>query len=101
MKRNQQKTGTDPTMTKLRWTPQNRMERRVARRETERMLRLLLPIEMEFNKAVLMDNIDYTECYTLYLDKWQSVLSKIDQQCYVIVEPVRDYFARQFAPQEG
>lgn len=101
MKRNEnQNTGKVPSMTRLKWYPRNRLERRMAKRETEMMLRILMPIEMEFNALVLKTELDYDALYHKYLDMWNAALRRIQCRDTRIVTPAADYFAVQFAPKE-
>lgn len=72
----------------------------MAKRETEMMLRILMPIEMEFNALVLKTEIDYSALYHKYLDMWNAALRRIQCRDARIVTPVADYFAVQFAPEE-
>jgi hypothetical protein len=72
----------------------------MAKRETEMMLRILMPIEMEFNALVLKTDIDYESIYRRYLSLWNEALYRIRHREGRIVEPVADYFAVQFAPKE-
>ena len=101
MKKNEtQNTAKVPSMTRLKWFPRNRLERRMAQRETKMMLRMLMPIEMEFNALVLKTEIDYSALYHKYLDLWNDAIYHIRHRDARIVEPVADYFAVQFAPKE-
>lgn len=72
----------------------------MAKRETEMMLRILMPIEMEFNALVLKTEADYDALYHEYLDKWNIALRRIQCRDTRIVTPAADYFAVQFAPKE-
>ena len=101
MKKNEtQNTAKVPSMTRLKWFPRNRLERRMAQRETKMMLRMLMPIEMEFNALVLKTEVDYSALYYKYLDLWNAAVRRIHCRDTKIVEPVADYFAVQFAPKE-
>lgn len=71
----------------------------MAKRETEMMLRILMPIELDFNQSIL-NGADYNKCYLDFLDRWNAALYRIRHRTGRIVEPVADYFAVQFAPEE-
>ena len=101
MKKNEDRNANKiPSMTRLKWYPRNRLERRMAERETKMMLRILMPIELEFNALVLKTEIDYDSLYHKYLDQWNAAIYRIRHREGNIVEPVADYFAVQFAPKE-
>ncbi len=88
-------------MTRMKFLPKTRCDRRRAARETKEIVSLLLPIEMAFNQEVLTNDSAYKESYDYYLTKWQAALDRIRHMDFKIVVPAADYFAQQYRPQES
>ena len=84
-------------LTRLRFKPQTRMEKRRAKRETMEIMRMLMKVDLEFANAVMYSEDNYEDLYHDYLDRWNEVLYKIDHRDYVIVTPNRTYFADSYS----
>ena len=88
-------------ITRLKKRPANRNERRRAERETRTILKMLMPIEMKFNRDILIDpENDYKEIYDLYLKQWQLALFAIERMDIRLVEANAQYFSQMFSPKE-
>jgi hypothetical protein len=83
-------------MTRLRWAPRSRSERRRARRETKLILSMLMPIEIAFNNEILDTEAGYVECYKHYLAQWNAAIASIYRKDIRIVSVNETYFADQF-----
>lgn len=88
-------------MTRLKKSPSNRNERRRAERETRTILKMLMPIEMKFNRDILVDaEGDYKAIYDTYHKQWQLALFAIERMDIRLVDANKTYFSDMFAPKE-
>lgn len=92
-------------MTLIHHAPKTRWERRRAERETQMILKELMPIDIDFNNIILnyaeMNPEKYKEYYTYFLDLWTHVVTTIRERKQLrLVIPNAQYFAAYYSPQE-
>jgi hypothetical protein len=86
-------------ITRLRKRPSGRNERRRAERETRTILKILMPIEMKFNREVLStEQEEYEEIYKRYLHQWQLAIFAIEHMDIRMTEASSTYFAEMYSP---
>jgi hypothetical protein len=62
---------------------------------------MLMPIEMEFNKEILVDpERDYKTIYDTFLKRWQLALFAIERMDIKLVDANATYFSEMFSPKE-
>jgi hypothetical protein len=87
-------------ITRLRKRPTGRNERRRAERETRTILKMLMPIEMKFNREILSVELsgEYEEIYKKYLHQWQLAIFAIEHMDIRMTEANSTYFAEMYSP---
>ena len=86
-------------ITRLKKRPSSRYERRRAERETRTILKMLMPIEMEFNQKVLStEREEYEEIYKRYLQQWQLAIFSIEHMDIRMINTNSTYFASMYSP---
>ena len=91
-------------MTLIHHSPRTRWERRRAERETQMILKELMPIDIEFNNVILTSELTpekYKEYYTHFLNLWNFATSTIRERKHLrLVIPNNQYFSAYYSPQE-
>lgn len=91
-------------MTVMKVIPKTREQKRMAKRETQTIVRTLLPVDTMFNRAMLADTtekteeVNYEDLYKVFLNLWNRKLDILAHKRLVIMAPNVTYFAQSYAP---
>jgi hypothetical protein len=91
-------------MTVIKMIPKTREQRRRAKRETQVIVRTLLPVDTMFNRAMLAqttedtEEVTYEALYKIFLNMWNRHLEYLDHKQFQIMAPNVRYFADSYAP---
>jgi hypothetical protein len=98
---------TKVPMTVIKLIPRTREQRRQAKRETQMIVRTLLPIDTMFNRAMLADTtekadeVSYEALYKIFLNMWRRHLDILAHKRLQIVAPNVTYFVQSYAPKNA
>jgi len=98
---------TRAPMTVIKVIPRTRGQRRQAKRETQMIVRTLLPVDTMFNRAMLAETTEKTEevsyeaLYKVFLNLWNRKLDILAHKRLQIIGPNVTYFAQSYAPKNA